>query len=92
MLLIKCPWCGERPETEFTYKGDASIKRPKSIHASNKDWPTYIFLRRNNKGLHNEFWQHTASCRQFIKIRRNVVTHEILATGKPHDDIERNIG
>jgi sarcosine oxidase subunit delta len=91
MLLIKCPWCGERPETEFTYKGDANTKRPTSIQASNKDWSTYIFLRKNNKGLHNEFWQHTSSCRQFLKVRRNVVTHEILATGKPNDDIESNM-
>ena len=22
MLLIKCPWCGERAETEFSYGGE----------------------------------------------------------------------
>ena len=91
MLFIKCPWCGKRPETEFTYKGDANLQRPTSTETFNKDWLTYIFLRKNNKGLHTELWQHTSGCRQFIKVRRNVVTHEILNTGKPNDDLESKI-
>jgi len=28
MLYIKCPHCGMRPQNEFSYGGDASIKRP----------------------------------------------------------------
>ena len=28
MLLIECPWCGERAQVEFTYGGDASASRP----------------------------------------------------------------
>ena len=84
MLLIKCPWCGERAETEFTYKGDANTKRPNSEKSSIQEWTDYIFLRKNIKGLHNEFWQHTAGCRQFLKVQRNVVTHEILSVSKPH--------
>ena len=28
MLYIKCPHCGMRPQTEFSYGGDASVKRP----------------------------------------------------------------
>ena len=34
-MLIKCPYCGERPSEEFTYLGDASVKRPsveRSLH------------------------------------------------------------
>lgn len=33
MLLIKCPWCGERDETEFSYGGEAAIKRPQDPKA-----------------------------------------------------------
>jgi len=28
MLLIHCPYCGERPEPEFTYGGQAHLERP----------------------------------------------------------------
>ena len=89
MLSINCPWCGNRPETEFTYKGDANVRRPNPVHDSDKDWSDFIFLRTNHKGPHNEFWQHTSGCRQFLKVRRNVVTHEILTTGQPNDDWEK---
>ncbi len=38
MLRIPCPWCGERDETEFRYRGDASStpaggrRGPRSFH------------------------------------------------------------
>ena len=28
MLLITCPYCGQRPELEFSYAGEAHIDRP----------------------------------------------------------------
>ena len=28
MLLISCPYCGERPEIEFSYGGQAHLVRP----------------------------------------------------------------
>ena len=28
MLEIKCPYCGRRSQNEFSYGGDASVKRP----------------------------------------------------------------
>ncbi|NNM62319.1 MAG: sarcosine oxidase subunit delta, partial [Steroidobacteraceae bacterium] len=28
MLLIPCPYCGKRPEIEFTYGGQAHLVRP----------------------------------------------------------------
>jgi len=85
MLLIKCPWCGERAETEFTYGGDATVRRPDPETASETEWLDHIYLRDNPMGPHDEMWQHTSGCRQFIKVRRNVRTHEILATGTPDD-------
>ena len=29
MLEIKCPYCGNRSQNEFSYGGDANLKRPK---------------------------------------------------------------
>ncbi len=82
MLLIKCPWCGERAQTEFIYKGDANARRPSPKKTSDNEWFNYLFLRKNPKGSHDEFWQHTSGCRQFLIVRRNVVTHKIIAVFK----------
>ena len=44
MLLIKCPWCGDRDETEFSYGGEAAIKRPQDPKAlDDKQWADYLF-------------------------------------------------
>ena len=33
MLLIECPWCGERDQTEFSCHGEAHITRPRDPDA-----------------------------------------------------------
>lgn len=86
MFNIKCPWCGDRGEIEFTYKGDATVGRPDPETATDDEWLDHIYLRENPSGDHDELWQHTSGCRQFVKVRRNLRSHEILKTGK-HGDI-----
>ena len=44
MIRIKCPYCGERDHSEFTYGGDASIEYP-SLDASVSEWTKAIFFR-----------------------------------------------
>ena len=79
-MLIKCPICGERPSEEYTYLGDASVKRPTSNDASTMDeWFDYVFIRRNIKGRTLEHWQHSAGCRSWLVIDRDTVTHEIFS-------------
>jgi len=86
MLEIKCPWCGARAQTEFTYAGDATVERPDADTESQRDWYEYVYLRDNTRGAHDELWQHSAGCRRFVKVRRDVTTHEITATAAPKDD------
>ena len=39
MLLIPCPYCGPREETEFSYGGEAHIERPNEPDAlSDTEW------------------------------------------------------
>jgi len=39
MLLINCPWCGERNEPEFHHGGEAHIERPKNPDTlSDEEW------------------------------------------------------
>ena len=60
MLLIKCPWCGDRDESEFSYGGEGGIVRPADPDALTDDqWADYLFMRKNPRGRHVELWNHT---------------------------------
>jgi heterotetrameric sarcosine oxidase delta subunit len=60
MLLINCPYCGEREQEEFTCGGEAHIERPKNPpDLSDDQWADYLFLRQNIKGLQYERWNHS---------------------------------
>jgi heterotetrameric sarcosine oxidase delta subunit len=76
MLLIPCPWCGPRAQVEFAYGGDASVGRP-APDATEAEWFAYVYVRANPLGPHAEWWQHTAGCRRWFRLRRDTRTHEI---------------
>jgi sarcosine oxidase subunit delta len=81
MLLIPCPWCGPRNQVEFTYGGDATLRRPAN-DASALAWVDYVYLRDNPCGAHNELWLHSAGCRSWFKLRRDTRTHDIVAVAR----------
>jgi methylglutamate dehydrogenase subunit B len=78
MLVIRCPWCGARDHTEFTYGGDGTLKPP-AADAPLSAWSDYVYLRDNPRGRHVELWHHGASCRRWIEVVRDTLTHEIGA-------------
>ena len=79
MLLINCPWCGPRDDSEFTFGGQAHIVRPSpSESASDADWGEYLFTRTNPRGLHREQWQHSAGCRQWFNVERDTVSYRVV--------------
>jgi heterotetrameric sarcosine oxidase delta subunit len=81
MLLITCPYCGPRAQIEFTYGGDAKAKRPADPDAVTLEaWLDYVYLRDNPRGPHWELWQHASGCRRWLRVQRDTLTHEILAT------------
>ncbi|HJO71250.1 MAG: sarcosine oxidase subunit delta [Rhodospirillales bacterium] len=83
MLLIPCPWCGQRDESEFTYGGEAHIVRPAEPDAvSDTEWADYLFMRTNPKGAHRERWMHVHGCGRWFNVARHTVTHEIAAAYK----------
>jgi heterotetrameric sarcosine oxidase delta subunit len=80
MLLISCPHCGPRDESEFSYGNEAHIARPVSSETmSDAEWADYLFMRKNPKGVHFERWNHARGCRRWFNVARHTVTHEILA-------------
>ena len=79
MLLIECPYCGEREESEFHQGGEALITRPKkTTELSDEKWADYLFMRKNTKGLFLERWVHRHGCRRWFNIARDTVTNKIL--------------
>lgn len=95
MLRIKCPWCGERDQTEFHFGGQAHLERPGDPgQASDSDWGEYLFYRDNPKGLSRERWVHRWGCRQWFNVERDTLTHEIHRVYKmdepPETDLHAN--
>lgn len=79
MLLITCPHCGPREETEFRYGGQADVPYPADPEAlSDEDWARYLFFRDNPKGAFRERWVHTAGCRRWFTVVRDTVSNEFV--------------
>jgi sarcosine oxidase subunit delta len=78
MLLIECPWCGPRAESEFSCGGEADIARPlETEKLTDREWGDYLFMRKNPRGVHREQWLHTQGCRRWFKAQRDTVSYEI---------------
>jgi len=80
MLLISCPYCGERNEHEFAYGGEAHKVRPENpAEVSDHEWNDYVFLQKNTKGTYYERWVHSYGCRRWFNLARDTQTNEVLA-------------
>jgi heterotetrameric sarcosine oxidase delta subunit len=75
MLLIPCPNCGERDESEFDYGGRA-INYPE-LEAPAGDWHRALHLRDNQPDDIEELWYHAGGCECWIRLTRNLLNHEI---------------
>ena len=93
MLLIACPYCGEREEREFRCGGEAHIARPEDPEAlDDATWANYLFFRGNPMGVQLERWQHIYGCRQWFNVARHTRSHEILRVygmGEPPPILEQ---
>jgi len=91
MLLINCPHCGERPEAEFQYAGEAHIARPADPGSlDDAAWTEFLYHRTNPKGLHAERWRHTHGCARFFNAVRDTVSDHFVTTyksGEPRPDL-----
>lgn len=83
VLLIECPYCGCRDESEFVYGGEADISRPTNSEAlSDEQWADYVFMRKNPKGAHSELWQHAQGCRQWFRVNRDTLSYAMTSGEK----------
>jgi sarcosine oxidase, subunit delta len=87
MLLVTCPYCGPRAESEFTCGGEAGIVRPLEPDAlSDQEWGDYLFMRRNERGPQREQWVHSRGCRRWFVAERDTVTYEFRDPPAPGPD------
>ncbi|MGR0161846.1 sarcosine oxidase subunit delta [Paenarthrobacter nitroguajacolicus] len=91
MLLISCPNCGPRDETEFHYGGQAHVAYPESPNdLTDREWAEYLFYRENTKGTFAERWVHSTGCRQWFNMLRDTVSyeiHSIYGMGQPRPNL-----
>jgi heterotetrameric sarcosine oxidase delta subunit len=84
VLLITCPWCGDRDEPEFSYGGQAHVPYPADPEAlDDAAWAEYLFVRANPAGELAERWVHTAGCRRWFNAVRDTRTNRFLTTYPP---------
>jgi sarcosine oxidase subunit delta len=74
-MRIDCPFCGSRDSGEFIYRGDATPIRPDAPDPA--AFVDYVYLRDNVAGRMDEHWYHLHGCRQWLRVRRDTVSHEI---------------
>ena len=90
MLLITCPYCGPRAETEFRWGGEAHIARPADpVALSDEAWGDFLYTRSNSKGVLAERWLHAHGCGRWFNALRDTASDRFLATyraGEPRPD------
>jgi sarcosine oxidase subunit delta len=80
MLLIVCPYCGKRPEIEFSYGGQAHLARPQQpAQLDDQAWSEFLYMRTNTKGVYAERWRHSRGCGRFFNALRDTTTDHFLA-------------
>ena len=77
-MRIDCPCCGARALEEFTYLGDATVRRP-APDADMQAFVDYVYLRDNPAGAHQEYWYHGGGCRCWLVVTRDTRSHAIAA-------------
>ena len=79
MLLITCPYCGARPESEFRCGGEAHIARPPQPgKVDDATWADYLFFRTNPKGVHAERWFHAHGCQRWFNMLRDTASDHVI--------------
>ncbi|MGF1446544.1 MAG: sarcosine oxidase subunit delta [Pikeienuella sp.] len=80
MLLLTCPYCGaDCDETELVPGGEAHLTRH-GPGSSDTDFASYLFERKNPKGVHFERWRHIYGCGKWFHVARCTRTLEVFGT------------
>lgn len=81
MLLIPCPHCGERDETEFAHGGAVRHMPALDGQSDAGDWHKALHLRDRVEGPRAEYWYHHAGCERWIALTRHMRSHRFVGGG-----------
>lgn len=85
MLLIPCPNCGLRIETEFILGGPVRPRRPENAQLIDPgDWVDYLTVPDNPLGPLREKWWHAKGCGAWTVVTRHTVTHTVMPEENAH--------
>ena len=87
-MRIDCPHCGSRDAQEFTYLGDASLRRPDGLEASVEAMTEYVYNRDNPAGAFREYWYHASGCRAWLVVTRDTRSHAISAVETAREAVQ----
>lgn len=80
MLILHCPNCGiDADETDLTPGGEAHITRH-GAGSTEGDFESYLFHKRNPRGVHFERWRHAFGCGKWFHAARDTMTLEVFGT------------
>ena len=77
MMEIDCPHCGKRAQAEFSY--ERTLDSIVALDMASREAIARLYARANPRGEDDELWRHSHGCRQWIVLRRNRRTHEIVS-------------
>lgn len=76
-MLLPCPFCGPRDETEFTYVGEPKARPEPAESVSDADWAAYLYVNANPKGEAHEIWLHL-TCMDMFAMTRDTTNGAVL--------------
>jgi sarcosine oxidase subunit delta len=74
-FLLKCPNCGERSVYEFRFGGETRARPDEGC--SDGEWSRYLYARKNEAGVQQEWWFHRAGCRKWFQAVRDTVSNRV---------------
>ena len=87
MLLIPCPWCGPRAESEFSCAGEARARVAGGEDMDAAAWADRLHGRDNLRGEAAELWWHVHGCQQWLLVRRDTLTHTVHSAASASRDV-----
>ncbi len=80
MILVECPHCGKRNQSEFRYGGEYNPRPAKPMEQSDPEWAEYIYMKDNALGVQREWWFHGTGCGTWFLADRHTKTLEFERT------------
>ena len=82
-FLLTCPNCGPRSVYEFRFGGEIRAAEVTGLAEDvpggegAEEWGRYLYARRNEAGVQQEWWYHRAGCRKWFQAVRNTVSNTV---------------